>query len=73
MNAAFAAGSERVVTPLLYLRGDREPGNLHSYVLGLRDAAFDHVAGALIPGSGHVIPEEARQGVWGRISSFVAV
>lgn len=71
VNAAFASGPDRIATPLLYLRGEREGGTLATYLDGLRAAGIEHVEGALIPGSGHFAPEEAPAVVWEHISAFI--
>jgi pimeloyl-ACP methyl ester carboxylesterase len=57
-----------VDTPLLYLRGEREGGNIASYAAGLRDAGVKHVTTALVPNAGHFTPEEAPADVWRFIS-----
>lgn len=53
-----------VDTPLLYLRGEREGGDIASYAAGLRNAGVKHVTTALVPDAGHFTPEEAPADVW---------
>jgi pimeloyl-ACP methyl ester carboxylesterase len=50
---------EVVNTPVLYLRGEKDPGlDLERYVRGLRDAGLRDVGGQVIPKSGHFIADE---------------
>lgn len=60
-------------TPLLYLRGEREPAGIpvERYVAGFRDAGVQRVSSAIIPESGHFTPEERPDEVWERIAAFV--
>src|SRR5215213_9388264 len=51
-------------TPLLYLRGEFEGGNMDEYVAGFRAAGISSLTTALIPGSGHYAPEENPEKVW---------
>jgi pimeloyl-ACP methyl ester carboxylesterase len=53
-----------VDTPLLYLRGEREGGDIASYAAGLRNAGVKHVTTALVPNAGHFTQEEAPADVW---------
>jgi len=54
-----AASRVRILSnPVLYLRGERETGELDSYVRGLRGAGLRAVHGEVIPGSGHFLPDE---------------
>jgi len=71
VNAAFASSPDRIATPLLYLRGEREGGTLETYLDGLRAAGIEHVEGDLIPAAGHFAPEEEPAAVWARIASFM--
>lgn len=71
VNTAFASSPDHITTPLLYLRGEDEGGNLATYLEGFRAAGIEHVHGALIPESGHFASEEQPAAVWERISSFI--
>ena len=71
VNAAFATSTDRIATPLLYLRGEREGGTLATYLDGFRAGGIENVEGVLIPGSGHFAPDEQPAAVWERISSFI--
>ena len=53
-----------VDTPLLYLRGEREGGNIATYAAGFRDAGVKHVTTALVPNAGHFTQEEAPADIW---------
>jgi pimeloyl-ACP methyl ester carboxylesterase len=59
-----------VTTPLLYLRGDKEGGQISDYVDGLRSAGLTHVDHALVPNAGHFTQEEAPQDTWRLIAEF---
>ena len=65
---ADSSKTAAVHTPLLYLRGDREGGNIASYAAGFRDAGVKHVATTLVPDAGHFTQEEAPADVWRLIS-----
>lgn len=47
-----------IKTPVLYVRGDRETGDIADYVRGLRDAGLADVHGAVLSGCGHFSPDE---------------
>jgi pimeloyl-ACP methyl ester carboxylesterase len=47
-----------VTTPVLYVRGDRDRGELDTYVRELRKAGLREVRGELIAGAGHYVPDE---------------
>jgi pimeloyl-ACP methyl ester carboxylesterase len=61
-----------IPTPVLYLRGDREGGDLDRYLRGLRDSGLANVAGHLIPGSGHFAPDENPDEVAAALRGFIA-
>ena len=61
-----------VATPLLYLRGEQEGGDVGDYVDGLRSAGVTRVAHALVPNSGHFTQEEAPEATWRLIADFAA-
>ncbi|HEX3758310.1 MAG TPA: alpha/beta hydrolase, partial [Kofleriaceae bacterium] len=68
-----AASHEPISTPVLYVRGDREPGELAAYVRGLEDAGLRAVSSALIPGSGHFVPDEQPARLAAELRRFVGV
>lgn len=57
-------------TPLLYLRGDHESGEIGDYVDGLKRAGLTRVAHGMVPGAGHFTQEEAPEATWGLIAGF---
>ncbi|HEU5031268.1 MAG TPA: alpha/beta hydrolase [Spirillospora sp.] len=57
-------------TPLLYLRGDGEGGDIDAYARGFRDAGVRDLTTATIEDAGHFAQEEQPARVWSRISSF---
>ncbi|MEW9547319.1 alpha/beta fold hydrolase [Nonomuraea sp. NPDC050783] len=68
-NAA-AAEAGPAGTPVLYLRGEGEHGDLAAYARGFREAGVGNLETALVPGAGHFAPEEAPARVWSLISGF---
>lgn len=58
-------------TPLLYLRGDHESGEIDDYVTGLKDAGLTQVAHGIVPDAGHFTQEEAPEPTWGLIADFI--
>lgn len=68
-NAAFAAGPP-ADTPLLYLRGAEEGGDIACYERGLRDAGVRDVTTAVLPEAGHFAQEETPAQVWRAIRDF---
>ncbi|MBO9534312.1 MAG: alpha/beta hydrolase [Solirubrobacteraceae bacterium] len=56
--------------PLLYLRGDHEPGELETYVEGFRAAGLTNVTTGVVEGSGHFTPEEAPDAFWAQVRDF---
>ncbi|MEV0273532.1 alpha/beta hydrolase [Hamadaea sp. NPDC050747] len=64
------ADTAPVRTPLLYLRGDHDPGGLDAYAAGLRSAGATELDCALIPDAGHFAPEEAPAAVWAAVSQY---
>ena len=53
-----------IPTRLLYLRGEKEGGQISDYVDGLRSAGMTHVDQALVPNAGHFTQEEAPEDTW---------
>jgi pimeloyl-ACP methyl ester carboxylesterase len=58
-------------TPLLYLRGEFEGGDIREYVSGFQKAGITSVTSASVPGSGHFLPEENPEAVWANIARFI--
>ena len=56
-------GGEAVGTPVLYLRGKDESGNMESYLKGFRESGLRNVRGEVIAKSGHFLPIEQPEGV----------
>ena len=55
-------------TPLLYLRGEHEPGDLDAYLKGFAAAGVTDVEAAVVPGAGRFAPTENPRAVWELIS-----
>ena len=64
-----ASEQPQVATPLLYLRGEHQRGDIHAYVQGFRAAGVTQIEHA-VPGAGHFAQEEAPDGVWRLIADF---
>jgi pimeloyl-ACP methyl ester carboxylesterase len=62
-----------IETPVLYLRGQEEQGDLARYVRGLRSAGLRHVSGKLIPNSGHFAPDEQPGEVANAVAEFMQI
>jgi pimeloyl-ACP methyl ester carboxylesterase len=59
-------------TPLLYLRGERDPGlGLEQYLGGLKAAGMTDVRGGVIKGSGHFAPDEQPDRVAAAVREFM--
>jgi pimeloyl-ACP methyl ester carboxylesterase len=70
-NAA-AGGRQPLATPLLYLRGDHEAGDIEVYTRGFRSAGVSDIRSVVIPKAGHFAPQDAPAAVWERIERFAA-
>lgn len=64
--------TDEICTPILYLRGSSEGGNLADYATGLRNAGLTNLNTGAIEGAGHFAPEEAPEQVWKAIISHLA-
>jgi pimeloyl-ACP methyl ester carboxylesterase len=60
-------------TPLLYLRGEHERGDLAAYEAGFRAAGLTDVRTARIPGAGHFAGEESPEGTWRAVADFMGL
>jgi pimeloyl-ACP methyl ester carboxylesterase len=68
----LAVRGQRVATPVLYLRGDAEPGaTLDQYVAGLRDGGLVRVRGQKIAGSGHFLADEQPEALAEALRTFL--
>jgi pimeloyl-ACP methyl ester carboxylesterase len=54
----LAVKGQPVSTPVLYLRGECEPGDMEAYLKGFRDGGLQGVRPTVLPNSGHFAPDE---------------
>jgi pimeloyl-ACP methyl ester carboxylesterase len=71
-NQRSARGAP-VSTPVLYVRGEREGGDIARYVDGLRSSGVQHVEQATIPAAGHFTQDEAPTAVWQALARFAGL
>lgn len=57
--------------PVLYLRGEKDPGKIDAYLSGLQKNGLSAITGKLVAGSGHFSPEEAPAEVAKYIREFI--
>ncbi len=62
-----------VQTPILYLRGERESGNIEAYLQGFREGGLGNLQGRLIAESGHFAPDEQPEGLAAALRRFMEV
>lgn len=60
-----------VTTPVLYVRGEHEGGDLMTYARGLQAAGLTDVRTARVPGAGHFTAEEQPEETWRVLSRFI--
>jgi pimeloyl-ACP methyl ester carboxylesterase len=60
-----------IKTPLLYLRGEFEGGDMDEYTRGFHRVGISSVTTARIAQSGHFTPEENPEAVWAEIAKFI--
>lgn len=60
-----------ISTPVLYLRGERDNGDIERYLSGFRQVGLRAVRGELIEGSGHFAPDEQPQRVAAALRRFL--
>jgi pimeloyl-ACP methyl ester carboxylesterase len=61
-----------VPTPVLYLRGEHERGDVGTYAQGLRAAGLTRLEHDEVPGVGHFAQEEAPEQTWRLLADFAA-
>jgi pimeloyl-ACP methyl ester carboxylesterase len=60
-------------TPLLYLRGADESGDINAYIRGFRKSGIGQVEQGIVPGAGHFTQEEAPNQTWQLIANFAGI
>ena len=68
---ANSLDTANIDTPLLYVRGEFEGGEIDEYAKGFHSVGISSVTTARIPGSGHYTPEENAEAVWAEIARFL--
>jgi pimeloyl-ACP methyl ester carboxylesterase len=68
-----AATPEQVQTPILYLRGEYERGDVEEYLRGLRAAGVRDIRGTIVAGSGHFPPNERPDDVAALLREFMGL
>jgi pimeloyl-ACP methyl ester carboxylesterase len=63
---------EPVSTPVLYLRGEHERGDVGTYARGLRAAGLTRLEHGEVLGVGHFAQEEAPEATWRLLADFAA-
>jgi pimeloyl-ACP methyl ester carboxylesterase len=69
----LAVRGDEVRTPVLYLRGDSEVGDLDSYLEGLRQGGLRDVRGRLIANCGHFAIDEQPEAVARALCEFIGL
>jgi pimeloyl-ACP methyl ester carboxylesterase len=59
-----------IETPVLYIRGRQEYGNIDTYLKGFRESGFQNIQGAVIEDCGHFSAEEQPEKIANTIESF---
>ena len=62
-----------MATRLLYLRGEKEGGQINDYLDGVRSAGMTRVDHAPVPNAGHSTQEEAPEDTWRLIADFSTI
>lgn len=65
------AAIKNINIPVLYLRGDKDPGKMEDYLYGLKKHGLAGVTGKQVANSGHFAPEEAPEAVATLIREFL--
>jgi pimeloyl-ACP methyl ester carboxylesterase len=60
-----------ISTPVLYLKGDKDSGNIEDYIAGFKKSGLKNIKGKLIANSGHFAPEEQPNEVALAIDNFI--
>jgi pimeloyl-ACP methyl ester carboxylesterase len=68
--ANTATAGAPITTPLLYVRGEAEPGDIDVYVAGFRAAGVTEVSSAVVPAAGHFAMLDAPAEVWRSIAEL---
>lgn len=62
-----------LTTPLCYMRGEKDPGDIAVYLKSFRAAGIQNLSSARVPDSGHFTPEEQPAGMWQAIREFLKI
>ena len=59
--------------PVLYLKGEKDFGDIEKYIHGFKESGVKNIKAGLIPGCGHFAPEEQPGKVAEAIHHFITV
>ena len=62
---------ENILTPVLYMRGNKSSINIDQYAIGFAKAGLQNLKTKVIPDCGHFISEEQHELFWDSISYFI--
>jgi pimeloyl-ACP methyl ester carboxylesterase len=65
------AGHVSIDVPVLYIRGDKDAGDIKEYAAGLKQSGLNNLSSCLIPHCGHFAADEQSEAVAGVIRDFV--
>lgn len=71
-NETFTKIGGEIMTPLLYLRGDKGWAQIERYVEGFRASGVRNIQSAVINDCGHFLPEEQPDVLWRQIDEFIS-
>ena len=66
------ATSQSVNTPVLYLKGEKDFGEINTYIEGFKKNGVRNITGISVPGSAHFAPEENPAFVADAINRFIS-
>lgn len=68
----LAVKGQPVTTPVLYIRGEKESGDMKAYATGFQAAGLRSLRTATIPNAGHFVPSEQPAAMATALRQFIA-